>query len=119
MELAALSLPQKFADHSNIKIADCKAQVEKGLAKYRWSVRNSKAQKDKGKEEPKSYRTSVNVFETAQHCYGNITVFRKELAAFSLPQKFADYSNINKTSIPWTLCIKILSILIFTNLKCQ
>ena len=40
-ELAALSLPPKFAVYSNIDIADCEAQVEKGLAKYRWSVRNN------------------------------------------------------------------------------
>ena len=28
-------------------------------------------------------------------------------------------SLVNKTSIPWTPCIKILSVLIFTNLKYQ
>ena len=59
-ELAALSLPPKFAVNSNIDIADCEAQVEKGLAKYRWSVRNNEAQEDGGDEEHTSYRTSAN-----------------------------------------------------------
>ena len=44
-------------------MADCEAQVEKGLAKYRWSVRTSEAQQDGGDEERTSYRTSANEFD--------------------------------------------------------
>ena len=62
-ELAALSLLPKFAVYSNINIADCEAQVEKGLAKYRWSERNSEAQEDGGDEEPTLNRTSANEFD--------------------------------------------------------
>ena len=49
--------------YSNINIADCEAQVEKGLAKYRWSVRNNVAQEDGGDEERTSYRASANEFD--------------------------------------------------------
>ena len=42
-ELAALSLPPKFAVYSNINVAYCEVQVDKWLAKYSWSVRNNEA----------------------------------------------------------------------------
>ena len=43
-ELAALSLPPKFAVYSSIDEADCEAQVEKGLNKIRWSVSKQESQ---------------------------------------------------------------------------
>ena len=64
-ELAALSLPPKFAVYSSIDEADCEAQVEKGLTKLRWTVgkQESQAGDPVEEEEQTSFRTSVNRFD--------------------------------------------------------
>ena len=40
-ERNALSLPPKYAVHAKLDVVDCEAQVEKGLAKLRWSIKES------------------------------------------------------------------------------
>ena len=64
-ELAALSLPPKLAVYSNIDKADCKAKVEKGLTKLKWSVdkQESRAGKTVKEEEQTSFRTGVSSFD--------------------------------------------------------
>ena len=65
-ELAALSLPPKFAIYSCIDTADCETQVEKGLAKLQWSISKQESQVGEpvGEKEQTSFRTGVNGFDT-------------------------------------------------------
>ena len=62
-ELAALSLPPKFAVYSKIDEARCEAEVEKGLAKLRWSLRKREQRAGDECEEQISFRTGANKFD--------------------------------------------------------
>ena len=63
-ERAALSLPPKYAIHSKINTTDCEAQVEKGLAKLRWSIqKRGREEQDEEPSESISFKPSANVFD--------------------------------------------------------
>lgn len=62
-EAAALSLPPKFAVYSKIDEAHCEAEVEKGLAKLRWSVQKQERLESGEDEEQTSFRTEANEFD--------------------------------------------------------
>ena len=63
-EKSALSVPPKFAIYSKIDTTDCEAQVEKGLAKLRWSIQK-REREERGEEtdESSSYKVGINEFD--------------------------------------------------------
>ena len=65
-EQALLSLPLKYAVFSKIDTTDCKAQVEKGFAKMRWSIQKREREEQNGEEEQderNSFKPATNVFD--------------------------------------------------------
>lgn len=51
-EKKALCLPPKFAAYDQVDLTSCEAQIEKGLAKLRWSmIRKTDSTPDEGEEE--------------------------------------------------------------------
>ena len=65
-ERAVLTLPPKFAAFSKIDSTDCEAQVEKGLAKLRWSIQKREREVQAGTEESEespSFKPSANLFD--------------------------------------------------------
>ncbi len=64
-EQAVLSLPPKYAVYSKIDVIDCEAQVEKSLAKLRWSVQKRERQEEEGteqREDQKSFKAGYEHF---------------------------------------------------------
>ena len=65
-ERSVLSLPPKYAMYSKIDATDCKAQVEKGIAKLRWSIQKRDREEQSGANEPverESFKSTTNAFD--------------------------------------------------------
>ena len=62
-ERATLSLPPKYAVYSKVDTTDCAAQVEKGLAKLRWSIKENEREEREGESDERMSYKPANVFD--------------------------------------------------------
>ena len=85
-ERKVLSLPPKFAVYDRVNTDECEAEIEKGLAKLRWTKR-----KQFEKDDPNKHQNGEN----------QVTDGERERTIYNIKSKTFDFRNMRATDLPF------------------